>query len=221
MYRDWWTTGKPVLLFFGGEGSVEGFYNATGAIFEHAEALSAMVVFVEHRCYGKSLPEVPLSRCLRRLTVEQALADVAWYIVKLREQLNCKRKECAFITLGGSYGGMLVAWFQQKYPHLSAGGIASSAPIDFYPHDGRQDAFWSATLHTFESFGSRTCANELDNSLQFLQNTSDSPQGRRRLGELLGSCDLLLEEVTAGSKVDFFVRGAVSTLAMLDYPCGQ
>ncbi|CAE7853398.1 PRCP [Symbiodinium sp. KB8] len=218
MYRDWWTTGKPVLLFFGGEGSVEGFYNATGAIFEHAVALNAMVVFVEHRCYGKSLPEVPLSRCLRRLTVEQALADVAWYIVKLREQLNCKRKECAFITLGGSYGGMLVAWFQQKYPHLSAGGIASSAPIDFYPHDGRQDAFWSATLHTFETFGSRACAHELNNSLQLLRSTSDSPQGRRRLGELLGSCDPLLEEVTAGSKVDFFVRGAVSTLAMLDYP---
>ena len=211
-------SGKPILLFFGGEGAVENFYNATGAIFEYAQTLNAMVVFVEHRYYGESIPEEPLNIRFRRLTVEQALADVAWFISSFRKKLHCKEKECAVITLGGSYGGMLVAWFQQKYPHLSAGGIASSAPIDFYPHDGRQDAFWAATVHTFEAFGSQGCGQDLDAALDLLRRSSVPPEGRQQLGKILGSCEPLQDELTAGGKADFFIRGSMSTLAMLDYP---
>ena len=133
-FEDWWEPTNPILFFFGGEGSVETFYNASGAVFEHAQVLKALVVFLEHRSYGQSI--VPL----RTLTVEQALADTAWFLAGLRSRLGCRKRECPIITLGGSYGGMLVAWFRQKYPQLTAGGIASSAPIDFYPQDGRQEA---------------------------------------------------------------------------------
>ena len=206
------------MLFFGGEGSVENFYNATGAIFEHAQALKAMVVFIEHRYYGESIPSEPANLRFHRLTVEQALADVAWYLHGLRKDLQCKDHECAVITLGGSYGGMLVAWFQQKYPHLSAGGIASSAPIDFYPQDGRQDAFWDASLHTFEAFGAQGCGQTLNDALALLRKTSTSSEGRQQITQRLGSCDSLQAEITSGSKTEFFIKGAVSTLAMLDYP---
>lgn len=133
-FEDWWEPTNPILFFFGGEGSVETFYNASGAVFEHAQVLKALVVFLEHRSYGQSI--VPL----HTLTIEQALADTAWFLAGLRSRLGCRKRECPIITLGGSYGGMLVAWFRQKYPHLTAGGIASSAPIDFYPQDGRQEA---------------------------------------------------------------------------------
>ena len=33
------------------------------------------------------------------------------------------------ITVGGSYSGNLAAWFKVKYPHLSDGSVASSAPV--------------------------------------------------------------------------------------------
>ena len=40
---------SPVFLYCGNEGSADDFYNASGAMFEHAEALGAHVLFVEHR----------------------------------------------------------------------------------------------------------------------------------------------------------------------------
>ena len=89
-YKEWWKTGNPILFFFGGEGSVGTFYNASGAVFEHAQALGAFVVFLEHRYYGESLP----GSSLRGLTVEQALADTTWFLGGLRSRLGCSEHEC-------------------------------------------------------------------------------------------------------------------------------
>ena len=71
--------GGPILLYLGNEGAIDGFYNFTGALFEHAEALGAYAVFVEHRYYGASQPFAKsTNKNLRYLTVDQAMADYAW-----------------------------------------------------------------------------------------------------------------------------------------------
>ncbi|XP_057864871.1 uncharacterized protein LOC131072653 [Cryptomeria japonica] len=61
------------------------------------------------------------------LTSTQALADYATIIVDLKKTL--KAEKCPVVVFGASYGGMLTAWFRLKYPHLSIGALASSAPI--------------------------------------------------------------------------------------------
>lgn len=145
---------SPIFFYTGNEGNIELFAQNTGFMWEIAEEFRAtlgisvnpfslqqscvtvgffffvaFVAFVEHRYYGKSLPfdnkSFTAPEYSGYLTSEQALADFASILVN---QLN-KDNRRPVITFGGSYGGMLSAWFRMKYPHLITGAIAASAPI--------------------------------------------------------------------------------------------
>ena len=50
------------------------------------------------------------------LTTEQAMADYAYLITALKEELECE--DSAVIAFGGSYGGMIASWFRMKYPNI-------------------------------------------------------------------------------------------------------
>ena len=86
-------------------------------------------MYICYRYYGSSHPTESLETDnLRYLSSEQALGDIAVfhdYIVK-KYQLTENNK---WISFGGSYSGALSAWLRIKYPHLIAGAIASSAPV--------------------------------------------------------------------------------------------
>jgi pimeloyl-ACP methyl ester carboxylesterase len=61
------------------------------------------------------------------LSSQQALADYAYLIKYLK--LSYDAENSAVIAFGGSYGGMLAAWFRMKYPNVVDGALAASAPI--------------------------------------------------------------------------------------------
>lgn len=146
----------PIFFYSGNEGIIETFAQNTGFMWDIAPQFEAMVVFCEHRYYGDSLPfgnDTYLKvENLQFLTSEQALADYAVFLTWLKQQYNAT--DVPVITFGGSYGGMLSAWFRMKYPNIVAGAIAASAPI--WQFTGLVDP------HTYSAITTRTyrAANE-------------------------------------------------------------
>lgn len=97
-------------------------------MWENAQEFGALLVFAEHRYYGDSLPfNDGTANCLNFLTTEQAMADFAYLIDHIRNTMGAQQSP--FIGFGGSYGGMIAAWFRVHYPNAIDGVIAASAPI--------------------------------------------------------------------------------------------
>ena len=98
-----------------------------------AQKLQGLILVLEHRYYGKSMPYGNDSMKLENmvhLNSEQALSDLAYFIEQMKTNGDHKiTQNSPWITIGGSYPGALSAWFRYKYPHLTIGAIASSAVI--------------------------------------------------------------------------------------------
>jgi thymus-specific serine protease len=97
-------------------------------VWDLAQEHKALLVNVEHRFYGESYPTLDMSTAnLKYLSSQQGLADLARIIPYVKDQYNTASSKV--ITVGGSYPGNMAAWFKLKYPHVSVGSIASSAPL--------------------------------------------------------------------------------------------
>jgi lysosomal Pro-X carboxypeptidase len=121
----WQGAGSPIFFYTGNEGDIQWFCENTGFVWEQAEQLGALVVFAEHRYYGNSMPygaESYSKANLNYLTSEQALADYA-YLIKSIKSSRPETQKSAVIAFGGSYGGMLAAWFRMKYPNIVTGAL--------------------------------------------------------------------------------------------------
>lgn len=125
----WAGSNAPIFVFIGGEG--EESCSRLGPrmyMYELAQQHSALMVNVEHRFYGQSMPTADRSTAnLEYLTSDQALADLANMITHVKKELNSP--DSRVITVGGSYPGNLAAYFRLKYPSVTHGSIASSAPV--------------------------------------------------------------------------------------------
>ncbi|XP_060039932.1 thymus-specific serine protease [Erinaceus europaeus] len=125
----WVTQDGPVFLHLGGESSL-----GPGSVMKgHPAALAptwgALVIGLEHRFYGLSVPAGGLNIVqLRFLSSRHALADVASARLALSRVFNVSSSS-PWICFGGSYAGSLAAWARLKFPHLIFASIASSAPV--------------------------------------------------------------------------------------------
>jgi len=128
---DYYVAGGPIFILIGGEGEENpGWLNA-GALHDYAKQFNGAMFILEHRYYGQSKPVPDLKvKNLAWLSSHQALADIATFIVSMKEQLKL---EGPWISIGGSYPGSLSSWLRLKYPHLVAGAVASSGPVNAKP----------------------------------------------------------------------------------------
>jgi lysosomal Pro-X carboxypeptidase len=130
-----------IIFYAGNEGDVWTFWENSGFMNKTlAEEFGALVVFGEHRYYGKSMPFGDKSfdkENLDMLSVEQAMLDYVDLIKMIKTSEGLEDR--AVIVGGGSYGGMLSAWLRMKYPQWFQGALAASAPILFF--DGYVDPY--------------------------------------------------------------------------------
>lgn len=92
----------------------------------------------QHKCYFPNIKKFkstlnPNSSDLstenmQYLSSHQALADAAAFIQGMNEQYNLT--DAKWIVFGASYAGTLAAWLRHKYPHLVAGVMSSSGPLN-------------------------------------------------------------------------------------------
>ncbi|XP_022323407.2 dipeptidyl peptidase 2-like [Crassostrea virginica] len=214
----WWKPGVgPIFFYTGNEGPIEEFWDNTGFVFDIAPEFNALVVFAEHRFYGKSLPFGNKSFShpyVGLLSIEQALGDYAVLLTVLRDELNATA--CPVITFGGSYGGMLSAFMRFKYPNLVAGSIAASAPIYLLSADSKRDYFWEDVTKDFNSVSPK-CVERIQKAFAMMEEISKKPGGLKQLSTIFDLCNPLT------SMDDFhhlmgWIRNSFTYLAMMDYP---
>jgi len=223
---DSWDAGGlkgPIFFYTGNEGGIEGFYDNCGFIMEIAQQFRALIIFAEHRFYGKSLPFGAEKSFqwphLGLLTVDQALADFANLITSLKKDLKCQSASgadmCPVITFGGSYGGMLAAYMRFKYPNVVEGAIAASAPLRLADTPSKRTLFWAEVTKDFFNVNKK--------SPQVVRQAFIDLHSAYNRGDLsLISRVFRLCRPLASAK-DFrhlllFVRNAFTLLTMMDYP---
>nr|AYV89001.1 lysosomal Pro-X carboxypeptidase isoform X2 [Tetranychus truncatus] len=215
----WCTDGCPIFFYAGNEGDVFSFANNTGFMWENAPRFKAMVIFAEHRYYGESLPYGDKSFAsldkLGFLSVEQALADFAELIQEIKVSYPAARKS-PVVMFGGSYGGMLAAWFRIKYPHLIVGALAASAPILQFPGLYDCNGYNSIVTKSFRSY-SEQCYLSIKNSWDAIQRVGSNGVGLRWISDNFNLCKPLSNSSDLN---DFssWLQDTFGSLAMIDYP---
>ena len=191
----------PMFLYTGNESPLPEYINNTGLMWEFAEEIGALVVFIEHRYEGESLPSPEIEKCLAYSSSFQALADYATFL----EWPEYRHRPV--VAFGGSYGGMLSAWLRMKYPHLVVGAIAGSAPIFGFPRNipANIDGAWQVVTHGLEQSYPPTAPRRNDNRcvtnllaawpLMYTLGEKDNRPGRQLLTSSFRLCNIL-ENVT-------------------------
>lgn len=170
------------------------------------------------RFYGKSIPyggnkEIAYSNksTLGYLSSTQALGDYATLIIDLKNNLTAT--DSPVIVFGGSYGGMLAAWFRLKYPHVTIGALASSAPILNFGNIISPYSFNNIITQDFKG-ESENCYKVIKGSWKQIEDTAKTTGGLEKLRKSFRICK---NYISQGSLENWLSTAFVYT-AMTDYP---
>ncbi|XP_020580076.1 lysosomal Pro-X carboxypeptidase-like [Phalaenopsis equestris] len=184
------SSNSPIFLYTGDEAGLDGDLVA-GFPVDIAPRFKALLVFVEHRYYGKSYPfgskeeAYRNSSTLQYFSSEQALADYAEFIRDLKKSLSAENSPV--IAMGGSYGGMLAAWFRLKYPHVVIGALASSAPILYFDDITPQNGYYSVVTKDFRET-SKSCYETIKTSWSEIDKVAAQKDGLSSLSQMFNTC---------------------------------
>ncbi|KAL9377013.1 hypothetical protein Peur_031133 [Populus x canadensis] len=211
----YWHRGAPIFVYTGNEGDIEWFAANTGFLLDIAPKFRALLVFIEHRFYGESMPfgnkSYKSAETLGYLNSQQALADFALLIRSLKHNLSSEASPV--VVFGGSYGGMLAAWFRLKYPHIAIGALASSAPILQFDDITPWSSFYDAVSQDFKE-ASLNCYEVIKGSWAELEALSAQNEGLAELSRTFRAC----QDLHSLDSVWEWLWSAFVYTAMVNYP---
>ncbi|KAL2900115.1 Lysosomal Pro-X carboxypeptidase, partial [Bienertia sinuspersici] len=219
----------PIFVYMGNEGDIEWFALNTGFMFETAPHFNALLVFIEHRFYGKSIPyggdkEVAYKNASTQgyLSSTQALADYATLILDLKNNLTAP--DSPVVVFGGSYGGItliingmvavLAAWFRLKYPHVAMAALASSSPILYFGNLTSPFTFNNIVTQDFRG-ESESCYEVIKGSWTQIEETAMQKGG---LEKLKSSFKICKNNSISADDIESWLSKAYIYTAMTDYP---
>ncbi|XP_039749403.1 putative serine protease K12H4.7 [Pararge aegeria] len=179
--------GKPVFILVGGEWDIVPGWLQAGNMYLMAQENKGHQIYTEHRYYGESLPYQNFTtENLRFLNVDQALADLAYFIKEVKQIPRFANSKV--ILYGGSYAANMVLWFKQRYPHLVVGGVASSAPIK-----GQVDftGYLEVVHRAFLSEGGNSCIATIRDGITLTVAALQTALGRQNLEKAYRLCNPL------------------------------
>ncbi|OQR67810.1 lysosomal Pro-X carboxypeptidase-like [Tropilaelaps mercedesae] len=211
----------PIFVYTGNEGDIAPFVYNTGLLWDWAKEFGALLVFIEHRYYGKSQPygrdSLKNLTYFGYLTVQQALADFAQVVSEIKRTWPGVENS-KVVAFGGSYAGMLAAWLRMKYPWLVDAALTSGAPIRLYQGLVKCNAFNDAVAKAFLAEGGKQCVDNIRRSWAAFNRLQNSRAGVDFIFRKFHVC---LKNVREGlSQVRDWIYGSYVNLAMHNYPYG-
>ncbi|XP_050282081.1 uncharacterized protein LOC126722960 [Quercus robur] len=211
-------TGAPIFAYMGEESSLDDDVGSIGFMPENSRRFGALELYIEHRYYGKSIPhgftgEESLENATIRgyLNSAQAIADYAEIIIYLKKNLSADSSPV--IVVGGSYGGMLAAWFRLKYPHIAMGALASSAPILYFDDIVPQNSYDVVVTKDFQEV-SRSCYDTVKRSWPEIDRVAAKPNGLSELSKKFKTC----KPIKKASELKDYLEYLYSVVAQYDSP---
>ncbi|KAH9660407.1 prolylcarboxypeptidase-like protein [Citrus sinensis] len=181
----------PIFVYLGAEGPLDGDISIIGFLTDNAARFNALLVYIEHRYYGKSISfgsreeDLKNSSTLGYFNSAQAVTDYAEILLYIKEKFNARHSPV--IVIGGSYGGMLATWFRLKYPHVALGALASSAPILYFDDITPQNGYYSIVTRDFRE-ASETCYETILKSWAEIEKVASKPDGLSILSKKFRTC---------------------------------
>ncbi|KAM6550118.1 hypothetical protein CsatB_021794 [Cannabis sativa] len=181
----------PIFAYLGAEEPIDQDIPTIGFLTDNAPSFKALIVFIEHRYYGKSIPfgsrEEALSNAstLGYFNSAQALTDYANILLHIKSTYQAPNSP--IIVIGGSYGGMLASWFRLKYPHIALGALASSAPILYFDDITPQNGYYSIVTKDFRE-ASENCYETILKSWSQIDKVAALPNGLSILTNKFKTC---------------------------------
>ncbi|KAL0729490.1 hypothetical protein Bca4012_025583 [Brassica carinata] len=189
--KHWAGANAPILAFLGEESSLDSDLSAIGFLRDNGPRFKALLVYIEHRYYGKTMPFGSAEETLKNastlgyLNAAQALADYAAILLHVKEKYATKHSP--IIVIGGSYGGMLAAWFRLKYPHIALGALASSAPLLYFEDTLPKFGYYYIVTKVIKGTSER-CYNLIRKSWKEIDRVAAKPNGLLILSKQFKTC---------------------------------